>query len=321
MKEKLNEFFDDVIVVKNLYKNYGDFVAVRNVSFSVKKGEIVGLLGPNGAGKTTTMNILTGCISYSSGEVFVFGCDVFSEPLKAKKNVGYLPENPPLYQSMTVFEYLKFVCDIKKVSKKKEEIKRVLGLCGLEEKNNKLISCLSKGFKQRVGIAQALIGNPAVLILDEPTSGLDPAQIVQVRSLIKLLSKKHTIILSTHILSEIQAVCDRIIIVNGGEIVADDCEENLLKSVKNSYFLKVFCSSKEELIRCFSELSEFILLKNFNLVDSNIIEFEINIVKELDDCELKISKALMQKNILILKFQSKGVSLEQFFINLIEKNA
>ena len=313
------KFNEDVIIVKNLNKRYGLFYAIKDVSFKIKEGEIVGLLGPNGAGKTTTMNVLTGCISYSSGEVFVFGFDIFNETLKAKKNIGYLPENPPLYQNMTVFEYLKFVCDIKKVSKKKEEIKRVLGLCGLEEKNSKIIGCLSKGFKQRVGIAQALIGDPKVLILDEPTSGLDPAQIVQVRGLIKLLSEKHTIILSTHILSEIQAVCDRIIIINNGKIVADDCEKNLLKSVQDLYFLKVYCSSKEKIINCFKDLYEFMLLQNFNVLNSSFIEFEIKIIKKVEDCELKISKALMQSNILILKFQSGGVSLEQFFINLIEK--
>ena len=221
----------NVIFVENVTKAYGNFLALKNVSFSVKDGEIVGFLGLNGAGKTTTMNILTGCISYTKGTTMniLTGCisytkgkvkileyDIFDNSLKAKQNIGYLPENPPLYQNMTVFEYLKFVCEIKKVKEIKKEVERVVELCELKGKENKLIFGLSKGFKQRVGIAQALVNSPKVLILDEPTSGLDPAQIVKVRELIRSLKKDHTVILSTHILGEIQAVCDRIIIINNG---------------------------------------------------------------------------------------------------------
>ena len=167
MQQKTKETKNFAIVVENLCKTYGNFTALKNVNFTIEKGEIVGFLGPNGAGKTTTMNILTGCISYGIGKVNVYGCDIFKEPLKAKKNVGYLPENPPLYPNMTVFEYLKFVCEIKKVIKIKNEVKRVIELCGLQNKEAKLISSLSKGFKQRVGIAQALIGSPKILILYE----------------------------------------------------------------------------------------------------------------------------------------------------------
>ena len=206
----------NVIFVENVTKAYGNFLALKNVSFSVKDGEIVGFLGLNGAGKTTTMNILTGCISYTKGKVKILEYDIFDNSLKAKQNIGYLPENPPLYQNMTVFEYLKFVCEIKKVKEIKKEVERVVELCELKGKENKLIFGLSKGFKQRVGIAQALVNSPKVLILDEPTSGLDPAQIVKVRELIRSLKKDHTVILSTHILGEIQAVCDRIIIINNG---------------------------------------------------------------------------------------------------------
>ena len=318
-EEKTKDLEECAILVKSLYKTYDSFSALKNVSFSVKKGEIVGFLGPNGAGKTTTMNILTGCISYNSGVVKIFGIDVFDEPLKAKKNIGYLPENPPLYNSMTVYEYLKFVCEMKKVLNFKEEIERVSKLCGILDKKNKLISSLSKGYKQRVGIAQALIGSPKVLILDEPTSGLDPAQIVQVRNLIKSLAKQHTIILSTHILSEIQAVCSRIMVISAGEIVADDSEENLLKQKEDSYFLRVFCSSEEKVKDSLKELSSFLVIENLKVVSLKIIEFKAKTLKEIEDVELLISKTLMQFNIPILKFTKSFLTLEQVFIKKKKK--
>ncbi len=309
----------NVIVVENVTKAYGNFLALKNVSFSVKDGEIVGFLGLNGAGKTTTMNILTGCISYTKGKVKILEYDIFDNSLKAKQNIGYLPENPPLYQNMTVFEYLKFVCEIKKVREIKKEVERVVGLCELKGKENKLIFGLSKGFKQRVGIAQALVNSPKVLILDEPTSGLDPAQIVKVRELIRSLKKDHTVILSTHILGEIQAICDRIIIINNGEIVADETEENLLRAYKNSYFVKVFCSSKEKLELALSEYKEFLSMKKVRVNVDKTIEFEVNIKQNDPDFLTKISNALMENKIPIIEFKANQVTLEQLFIKLIEK--
>lgn len=323
MQQKIKETKNFAIVVENLCKNYGNFPALKNVNFTIEKGEIVGFLGPNGAGKTTTMNILTGCISYGIGKVNIYGCDIFKEPLKAKKNVGYLPENPPLYHNMTVFEYLKFVCEIKKVSKVKNEIKRVVELCGLQNKEAKLISSLSKGFKQRVGIAQALIGSPKILILDEPTSGLDPAQIVQVRSLILSLKKEHTIILSTHILSEIQAVCDRIIIINEGKIVANNTEENLLKKTENFLNFQVEANSKEEILKALEGVQDLIELKDFKQKEG-LIEFRLtfkksNEIHDFEEIRRKISRILMENKIPILKLNFEEFSLEELFINLIEK--
>ncbi len=222
-----------MIEVKGLTKRYGDHIAVDNISFEVKEGEILGFLGPNGAGKTTTMNILTGYLSATSGVVKINGFDVLDEPAKAKASIGYLPEHPPLYLDMTVREYLNFMYDLKKCALPREQhIAEICRVMKIDHVYGRLIKNLSKGYRQRVGFAQALIGNPPVLILDEPTVGLDPNQIIEIRSLIKSLGKHHTVILSSHILPEIQAVCDRIVIVNQGEIVEDSTAADL--SVKYS---------------------------------------------------------------------------------------
>ena len=222
-----------MIEVTNLTKRYGDHVAVDNISFHVKEGEILGFLGPNGAGKTTTMNILTGYLSATEGTVKINGFDVLDEPAKTKASIGYLPEHPPLYLDMTVREYLNFMFDLKKCALPREKhIAEICRIMKIDHVYGRLIKNLSKGYRQRVGFAQALIGNPPVLILDEPTVGLDPNQIIEIRSLIKSLGEHHTVILSSHILSEIQAVCDRIIIINRGEIVEDDTAASL--SVKYS---------------------------------------------------------------------------------------
>lgn len=212
-----------MIEVKNLTKNYGDKRAVDNISFTANDGEILGFLGPNGAGKSTTMNILTGYISSTSGSALINGVDILEDPIKAKSNIGYLPELPPLYLDMTVKSYLNFIFDLKKCKlPRKSHLTDICELCKITDVKERIIKHLSKGFKQRVGLAQALIGNPPVLILDEPTVGLDPKQMVEIRTLIKKLGKNHTVILSSHILSEIQAVCDRVVIINKGEIAADD---------------------------------------------------------------------------------------------------
>lgn len=225
-----------MIEVKNLTKKYGDKLAVNNISFKVEKGEILGFLGPNGAGKSTTMNMLTGYISSTSGQVLIDNVDILEDPKKAKANIGYLPEIPPLYVDMTVEAYLGFVYDLKKCKlPRKSHINDVCNLCHLTDVKGRIIKNLSKGYKQRVGLAQALISNPPVLILDEPTVGLDPNQIIEIRTLIKKLGKRHTVILSSHILPEIQAVCDRIIIINKGQVAADGTANDIAKNITNEH--------------------------------------------------------------------------------------
>lgn len=217
-----------MIEVIDLSKHYGDKKAVNKISFKAEDGEVLGFLGPNGAGKSTTMNILTGYISCTSGKALIDGVDILEDPIKAKRSIGYLPEIPPLYTDMTVREYLYFIYDLKKCRLPKiSHLQDICSLVKIDHVYDRLIRNLSKGYKQRVGLAQALVGNPNVLILDEPTVGLDPKQIIEIRSLIKKLGKNHTVILSSHILSEVQAVCDRIVVINEGRVVANDTEENL----------------------------------------------------------------------------------------------
>lgn len=225
-----------MIEISNLTKYYGPNLAVDNISFTVEQGEILGFLGPNGAGKSTTMNILTGFLSATSGTVKINGFDILEEPHEAKKCIGYLPENPPLYLDMTAIEFLRFVADLKGVDKRERSrhIADIMKLVKITDVANRLIKNLSKGYKQRVGIAQALIGNPEVLVLDEPTIGLDPKQIIEIRNLIKDLGKKHTVILSSHILPEVSAVCDRIIIISKGKIVAVNTTEKLSRQFSKS---------------------------------------------------------------------------------------
>ena len=224
-----------MIEIENLVKYYGEKKAVDNISFNVKEGEILGFLGPNGAGKTTTMNIITGYLSATSGRVRVDGHDILEEPQEVKKNIGFLPEQPPIYPEMTVIEFLQFVCDLKNVEHriKKPHINEIMEVVQISHVSRRLIRNLSKGYKQRVGLAQAMIGNPKVLVLDEPTVGLDPAQIIEIRRLIRRLRKQHTVILSSHILPEIQAVSDRIAIISNGKIVANDTPESLTKSISD----------------------------------------------------------------------------------------
>lgn len=221
-----------MIEVKNLCKNYGTHKAIEDLTFTLEKGHVYGFLGPNGAGKSTTMNIITGCLAATSGQVIIDGMDIFEDAVKAKKLIGYLPEIPPLYLDMTVFEYLKFIADVKDIPKENtaEELLRVMTATKTEEVGNRLIKNLSKGYKQRVGLAQALIGDPEIVILDEPTVGLDPKQIIEIRELIADLGKDHTVILSSHILPEVQAVCDYIMIISEGKLVANDTAQNLEES-------------------------------------------------------------------------------------------
>lgn len=225
-----------MVNVQNLTKRYGNLVAIESLSFRLERGDVLGFLGPNGAGKTTTMRIITGYMPPTKGSVHIEGVDIFDDPMQAKKLIGYLPENPPLYNDMTVAEYLDFVADIKQVKKKdkKSKIFYVLEKCGLSEVRKRLIGHLSKGYRQRVGIAQALVNNPPVLVLDEPTIGLDPVQIIEIRDLIKSLSGDRTVILSTHILPEVTMICSRVVIINEGKIVLEESLENLTASMRNA---------------------------------------------------------------------------------------
>lgn len=249
-----------MIEINNLMKIYGTTPALEGISFKVEKGEIMGFLGPNGAGKSTTLNILTGYLSCTSGSASVGGIDIYEFPDEAKKLIGYLPEQPPLYQDMKVGEYLNFVYEIKKCRlNRKKHLEEIMQVTKIHDVKNRLIANLSKGYKQRVGIAQALVGNPPVIILDEPTVGLDPKQIIEIRNLIRNLGKTHTVILSSHILSEVQSVCDRVVIINEGRIVADEKTENLTRMTDdgNDYIAKI-CGPSREVSKALREINGII---------------------------------------------------------------
>ncbi|MCL2071117.1 MAG: ABC transporter ATP-binding protein [Oscillospiraceae bacterium] len=263
-----------MIEVRNLTKSYGGVKGVKavdNISFTVEKGEILGFLGPNGAGKTTTMNILSGYISSSSGSAILGGIDVLEEPIAAKRNIGYLPENPPLYLDMTVDEYLRFVYELKKSKlPRNTHLNEICELVKITDMRKRLIRNLSKGYRQRVGLAQALVGNPAILILDEPTSGLDPKQIIEIRTLIKKLGENHTVILSSHILPEIQAVCDKIVIINKGKIAADATATKLSEGFSSKHRLVV--EVKENLEEAIKQIEK---IKGIKSVTSEVTLEEI----------------------------------------------
>ena len=306
-----------MIEVQNLTKQYGQKKAVDNISFTVPDGEILGFLGPNGAGKSTTMNMLTGYISSSSGKALINGVDILDEPMKAKKNIGYLPEIPPLYLDMTVKEYLNFVYDLKKCKlPRKAHIADVCGLVKITEVYDRMIRNLSKGYKQRVGLAQALIGNPPILILDEPTVGLDPKQIIEIRTLIKKLGKKHTVILSSHILSEIQAVCDHIIIINKGKIAADDTTENLTANITtNRTLIARIDGNHDEIIKTIRSISGVISVNGDMEREEGIFDYEIN-VREGCDIRRELFKRVVDRKWVLLEFKANEMSLEDIFLKI-----
>lgn len=308
-----------MIEVTALSKKYGNHLAVDNVSFSIKKGGIVGFLGPNGAGKSTIMNILTGYLSYTKGKVLIDGIDIMENPEQAKKRIGYLPEIPPLYVDMKVREYLDFIYDLKKVKfPKKAHINEIMRLVKVDNVKDRLIKNLSKGYRQRVGFAGALVGNPDVLILDEPTVGLDPKQIIDIRNLIVKLGKNHTIILSSHILSEIQAVCERVIIINKGQIIADDTPDNLsLKlSGDNSVVARIVCNEADML----KTLSSIDLVKTVvSLGEKERGTYEFNIVPEgKADIRAAVFNKVKESGKTLLSLNLSGLSLEQVFLRLTE---
>ncbi len=311
MAENIN-----AVEIKNLTKMYGKNKALNDISFSVKKGEIMGFLGPNGAGKSTTMNIICGCISANSGSASVCGYDVLEHPKLVKSKIGYLPEQPPLYFDMTVDEYLDFVYELKKVKlDKKTHLDEITALVKISHIRSRMIRNLSKGYKQRVGLAQALIGNPEVLILDEPTVGLDPKQIIDIRNVIKELGKKRTVILSTHILQEVEAVCDSVTIISYGKIVAQNTLEGLTREIggENKFILNVLGNAQEALYA----LNSIQSVVSVETTDAKRGSAEF-IVEQLPGTDIRedMTKVLAANNITIASLRSATPSLEEMFIRL-----
>lgn len=309
-----------MIEVRNLVKKYGNHVAVNHLNFTVEKGKIYGFLGPNGAGKSTTMNMITGYIASTEGEVLIDGHNILEEPEVAKKKIGYLPEIPPLYQDMTVQEYLNFAAELKMLPKEKRKanIEEVMSTTKTIEVKNRLIKNLSKGYKQRVGLAQALLGYPEIIILDEPTVGLDPKQIIEIRDLIKSLGQKHTVILSSHILSEVSAVCDHILIIDKGKLVASDTPENLGKLMSGANSLELTVKGQESEIRKALDMVENIedVIYHDSLI-KNACDFTIKLSGNQDMRE-NIFFALAEVKCPILKMQSSNMSLEEVFLKLTD---
>ena len=308
-----------MIQIENLVKKYGDKTAVGGISFSVEDGEIVGFLGPNGAGKTTTMSIITGCLSATSGKAMINGIDILENPIEAKKNIGYLPELPPLYLEMTVKEYLNFIYDMRSCKLDREKhLKEICDTVKISDVLGRVIKNLSKGYRQRVGIAQALVGNPKVIIFDEPTVGLDPKQIIEIRNLIKALGKNHTVILSTHILPEVQAVCDRIVIINKGRIVANEKTANISRIIDGNRRLSIkVCGPQKEvlsLIRSLPGVSYVDVLGNQELDSTSyLVESEPGI-----DIRKTLFNALAAKGWAIIGIEALGLNLEDIFIAVVD---
>lgn len=307
-----------MVELNNITKLYGKKAAAKNVSFSVEKGEIVGFLGPNGAGKTTTMNILTGYLSATSGTAKIDGVDILDDPITAKKKIGFLPETPPLYHDMTVKEYLSFVYQLKECTlPKKKHIDDICQVVGIKNVYLRVIKNLSKGYKQRVGIAQALIGNPSVLIFDEPTVGLDPKQIIDIRNLIKSLGKEHTIILSSHILSEVQAVCDRIVIINNGRIVANEKADNISNIVSNHMkIMAKICGPAEAVLHAVRNLPDVSSVEMLNGSSEEGISFIIQSSRSVD-IRKPLFYMLCEKGWPLVGLENVNANLEDIFLNLV----
>lgn len=313
------------IQIENLVKNYGDNVAVNGLNLNLEKGKVYGFLGPNGAGKSTTMNIITGYIGATSGSVKIDGYDIFKEPEKAKKCVGYLPELPPLYQDMTVREYLNFVAELKKVpaKEKNENINEVLEMTKITQVENRLIKNLSKGYKQRVGIAQALIGMPDIIILDEPTVGLDPKQIIEIRQLIKELGKKRTVILSSHILSEISEVCEYIFIISRGQLAAEGTEKELIEQMAGDNNLELELKGNKEAVA--DVLDKIVDISEYKFIDENDTGEETVKIKIVSDRAVDVREEIFygcaKANLPIMEMSFKQKTLEDIFIELTKDYA
>ena len=309
-----------MIEVKNVTKKYGNFEAIKNISFKINDGEIVGLLGPNGAGKSTTMNMITGYIEQTDGEIIINGFDTLKKPMKAKEQIGYMPEGVPLYADLTVKEFINYMAGLKRVDKKekKEKIEKIINDMSLTGVQNKLIKNLSRGYKQRVSMAGALIGEPKILVLDEPTVGLDPKQITEIRKIIKDLGKNHTVILSSHILSEVSQICEKVIIINNGIIVAIDTPENLEKKVAGKNDIYVTVEDKENKILDVTKTIKEI--ETIELVTENEDGTKKYVISTSKDVDIRktLFAEFAKSNITIFEMKKSDVTLEDAFIKLIE---
>lgn len=309
-----------MIEVKNITKKYGSFTAVDNISFTIQDGEIVGFLGQNGAGKSTTMNMITGFIEPTEGTIMVNGFDIMKKTKKAKKQIGYMPESVPSYAELTVKEFVRYMAELKLVKRteKKQEVEKVIKETGLEEVQNKLIRNLSRGYKQRVSLAGALVGNPEVLILDEPTVGLDPKQVTEIRNLIKSLKKDHTVILSSHILSEVSQICEKVIIINKGKIIAVDTPENLENKVQEQNILHITVEDKngnmEQIQKDITEIKELKFVKDNQ---DGTKQYTIVTAKEVD-LRKKLFDELPKRDIMIFELKKAEATLEDAFMKLID---
>ena len=310
-----------MIKIERLTKNYGSNLAVDDISFEVGAGETVGFLGPNGAGKSTTMNILTGYLSASAGRVLIDGVDILSDPIGAKKMIGYLPEQPPVYLDMTVDEYLNFNYELKGCKLPREEhLAEICDVVKISDVRRRLIKNLSKGYRQRVGVAQALIGNPPVIIFDEPTVGLDPKQIIEIRSLIRALGKNHTVLLSTHILQEVAAVCDRIIIINKGKIVADAKTENITRAVDTSRRFNVkVCGNQKDVIDTIKSIAGVSYVEALAQKDGDAYTYTVESEPGVD-IRKKLFFTLSDMGMAMIGLEAVGMSLEDIFITVVDKN-
>ena len=311
-----------MIKVQNLVKNYGKTLAVDDVSFEIGKGEVVGFLGENGAGKSTTMNILTGFLSLTSGSVSVGGIDVLEDPLGAKRLIGYLPEQPPLYPDMTVEEYLSFVYDLKNC--KLNRVKHIDEICEIvkiSDVRGRVIRNLSKGYRQRVGIAQALVGNPPIMIFDEPTVGLDPKQVIEIRNLIRTLGRDHTVILSTHILQEVQAVCNRIIIINKGKLVADEKTEDIARAVEtNRRFNAKICGPQRDVLNAIKALPSVVYAECLPERDGTAYTFAVE-SEPGTDIRKSLFFMLAEKGWALVGLEAVGMNIEDVFLSIVDKSS
>ncbi len=311
-----------MIKIDHLVKNYGKNCAVDDISFEIGKGEIVGFLGQNGAGKSTTMNVLTGYLSSTSGSVTVDGIDVLDDPLEAKRRIGYLPEQPPLYLDMTVEEYLTFGYNLKgcKLNRVKH-LEEICEVVRISDVYHRVIKNLSKGYRQRVGIAMALVGNPEVMIFDEPTVGLDPKQVIEIRNLIRTLGRDHTVILSTHILQEVQAVCDRIIIINKGKIVADEKTENITRSVQsNRRFNVKICGPQREVLTALRGKSGIVYAEALGERDGDAYTYAIESAPGVD-VRKSLFFLLAEKGWPMVGLEAVGMSIEDIFISIVDQSS
>ena len=310
-----------MIEVKNLVKKYGNHTAVDHLNFTIEEGHVYGFLGPNGAGKSTTMNIMTGYLGATEGEVLINGHDILKEPEEAKRQIGYLPELPPLYMEMTVREYLEFVAELKGIAKNKREesINEVEKMVKIWEVENRLIRNLSKGYRQRVGLAQAVLGFPKIIILDEPSVGLDPKQIIEIRELIRQLSKKHTVILSSHILAEVREVCDYILIISKGKLVASDTPENLERNLGDSDLIEIETKASPDEVRRILETVDGIRSISTKHLENGITWAQIQEKKNTDVRE-KVFQAFAQNHQPLLKLNPLQVSLEDVFMELTQSD-